>query len=108
MNQSLVEAEGNIVALTKRLDDALPVHAITATALEKANEEKKVLQLSAQSEVALLKAELEATAKARIGQQEVLTALRNDFPDFNMASPEEKIPPVELGDDVEASDAPDE
>ncbi|KAL2465646.1 hypothetical protein Adt_41497 [Abeliophyllum distichum] len=155
MNQNLAEAGGNITDLTKRLDDALAAQAITASALEKANEEKKVLQLSSHSEVSLLKAKLEATAKARsnsedvyvrilaekkaledklsnaeaeftanfhnteayasfssffasVGQQEVHTALRNDFIDFNIAPLEEKFPPVELGDDVEASDAPDE
>ncbi|KAL2513326.1 hypothetical protein Adt_18926 [Abeliophyllum distichum] len=70
MNQNLVEAEGNIATLTKRLDDALVAQAITASVVEKANEEKKVLQLSSQSEISLLKAELEATAKARSGSEE--------------------------------------
>ncbi|KAL2541247.1 hypothetical protein Adt_02225 [Abeliophyllum distichum] len=71
MNQSLVEVEENIAALTKSFDDALAAQAITATALEKANEEKNALQLSSQSEVALLKAELEATAKAWSDSEDV-------------------------------------
>ncbi|KAL2454805.1 hypothetical protein Adt_47696 [Abeliophyllum distichum] len=44
--------------------------AITATALEKANEEKNTLQLSTQSEVVLLKADLEATANARLDSED--------------------------------------
>ncbi|KAL2505135.1 hypothetical protein Adt_20756 [Abeliophyllum distichum] len=70
MNEILVEAEGNIAALTKRLDDAFAAQAITASALDKANEEKKALQLSSQSEVALLKAELEAIAKAWLDSED--------------------------------------
>ncbi|KAL2518254.1 hypothetical protein Adt_14501 [Abeliophyllum distichum] len=42
MSQDLANTECNITTLAKRLDTALAAQAITSTAIEKANEEKKV------------------------------------------------------------------
>ncbi|KAL2502635.1 hypothetical protein Fot_36483 [Forsythia ovata] len=38
---------------------------------------------------------------ASVGKQEVITALRNDFPTLDIAFLEAKFPLIELGDDVE-------
>ncbi|KAL2512553.1 hypothetical protein Adt_18153 [Abeliophyllum distichum] len=65
INQDLADAEGNIAALTNRLDDALNTQAITSTVLQKANKEKKELQLSSQSEISAHRTDLEASVKVR-------------------------------------------
>ncbi|KAL2474599.1 hypothetical protein Adt_35335 [Abeliophyllum distichum] len=65
MSQDLVEAEINIIALTKKLDDTLNAQAITFAVLEKANEEKKALQLSSQAKISTLRTNFEASTMSR-------------------------------------------
>ncbi|KAL2528826.1 hypothetical protein Fot_21427 [Forsythia ovata] len=82
MSQDLADAKENIAILTKKLDNALNAQAITSTAFEKANEEKKALHEEAstrsseverlkgesscrQSEISSLQANLEASAEVR-------------------------------------------
>ncbi|KAL2526338.1 hypothetical protein Adt_11392 [Abeliophyllum distichum] len=43
-----------------------------------------------------------------IGQQEVITVLHSEFPDLDISILDDKFPAIELGDDVEAFNPPDE
>ncbi|KAL2476175.1 hypothetical protein Adt_36911 [Abeliophyllum distichum] len=118
MEADLRESDSNLLNMTKQLDNANAAQKVAAEALEAANVEKRRLQEEAKSrdeEVSSLRQELANAAKgkktswptsttprptpissdyfARVGQQEVLTALRTDHPDFDVKILETRFPP---------------
>ncbi|KAL2524528.1 Uncharacterized protein Adt_09582 [Abeliophyllum distichum] len=109
MEADLRESDSNLLNMTKQLDNANAAQKVAAEALEVANAEKRRLQEEVKSrdeEISSLRRELADAAEgrkvakegkeeveARVGQQEVLTALRTDHPDFDVKNLEARFPP---------------
>ncbi|KAL2541090.1 hypothetical protein Adt_02068 [Abeliophyllum distichum] len=99
--------------MTKQLNNANAAQKVAAEALEAANIEKRRLLEEAKSrdeEISGIRKELanaengkkegrgweEGDYFARVGQQEVLTALRNDHPEFDVKVLEARFPPPDV------------
>ncbi|KAL2498304.1 Uncharacterized protein Adt_23854 [Abeliophyllum distichum] len=107
MEADLKESDANLLNMTKQLDNANAAQKVAAEALEAANIENRRLLEEAKSreeEVSRLRKfvanfhNTEAFSNfsdyfARVGQQEVLTALRTDHPDFDVKTLETRFPP---------------
>ncbi|KAL2490756.1 Plus3 domain-containing protein [Abeliophyllum distichum] len=105
MEADLKESDSNLLNMTKQLDNANAAQKVAAEALEAANKEKKRLLEEAKSReerfwafgvswprlrVARRKPRM---GRWRVGHQEVLTALRNDYPELDVKNLEARFPP---------------
>ncbi|KAL2485136.1 hypothetical protein Adt_29892 [Abeliophyllum distichum] len=88
MEADLKEFDSNLLNLTKQLDNANAAQKVAAEALEAANKEKRAVagrgQVSRRGDLG---------SEKRVGQQEVLTALRSDHPKFDVKALEARFPP---------------
>ncbi|KAL2471987.1 Uncharacterized protein Adt_40123 [Abeliophyllum distichum] len=109
MEADLKEFDSNVLNLTKKLNNANVAQKVITEALEAANGKKRKEAEAGRKEVEVKLANAEADFVAnfhnteaytnfsdyfsRVGQQEVLSALRKDHPNFNLGSLEARFPP---------------
>ncbi|KAL2492649.1 hypothetical protein Adt_28277 [Abeliophyllum distichum] len=105
MEADLKESDSNLLNMTKQLDNANAAQKVAAEALEAANKErsgcwkkpsleKRRSRVCGKSWPILRKAKRKPRMeRKRVGQQEVLTVLRNDHPEFDVKNLEVRFPP---------------
>ncbi|KAL2480507.1 hypothetical protein Adt_33473 [Abeliophyllum distichum] len=91
----IVEAESQVAILTRKFEDALNAQKIASEVLEAANGKNRQLRDEALGSF--------SNYFSIVGQQEVISVLRQEHPDFDHSSLEAKFPPMDIEDPLESS-----